>query len=345
MQQVAAATPYTPSPLTGRRRLGPAPPIDIFQKTSSTASLGEMAKQKPAPDPPRRINSDSVTKDSKIKFRAEDLVTDIVLGAGSGGVVCKVMHVPTQTFMARKTIKMGVLDTCEQEKLEKQILRELRILRLCRSPRVVTFHGAFLHDGDISIMMEYMDLGTLERIYRKIGVLPEQIIGLVTLQILEGLIYLYDNHKIVHRDIKPSNILVNSVGLVKIADFGVSKELANGTLAATFTGTQGYLAPERVREGTSCTPSSDVWSLGLTVMELALGGFPIPAEALPSIFDLLQYIEQEPSPTLPAGKFSPEFCEFTSLCLIKDARQRPHPKQLMDTAFSASSGSGRSGTA
>ncbi|KAL2913892.1 MAP kinase kinase (MEK) [Polyrhizophydium stewartii] len=304
----------------GTKRLGPAPPIDLFNKTNSVGSLADVSLDGAGIAPASRINTDSISKDSKIKFRAEDLQTLLVLGAGSGGVVTKI-------------IKMGVHDTAEQQKLEKQILRELRILRLCQSPRVVSFYGAFLHDGDINIMMEHMDLGTLERVYRKTGPIPERIVGQVAGCILEGLIYLYEHHKIVHRDIKPSNILANSLGEVKIADFGVSKELSNGTQAATFTGTQGYLAPERVREGTACTPASDVWSLGLTLMELAMGAFPIPAEALPSIFDLLEFIENEPSPTLPAGRFSPEFCEFTAACLIKDPKQRPHPKQLLDTAF------------
>ncbi|OAJ42153.1 hypothetical protein BDEG_25650 [Batrachochytrium dendrobatidis JEL423] len=239
MQQLQQPA-FTASPLTGRKRLGPAPPIDLFKKTNSIGSLIDVSLQ--TPEVPRRINVDSISKDSKIKFCAEDLVTDIVLGSGSGGVVSKVKHIPTGMLMARKVIKMSVFEQCGQDKLEKQILRELRILRLCRSPRVVTFYGAFLDQGDINIMMEYMDMGTLERVYRKTGVLSEPIIAQVTLRILEGLIYLYENHKIVHRDIKPSNILVNSNGDIKIADFGVSKELSNGTQAATFTGTQGYLA-------------------------------------------------------------------------------------------------------
>ncbi|KAI8918061.1 kinase-like domain-containing protein [Entophlyctis helioformis] len=326
------AIPATPSPLTGRKRLGPAPPIDLFKKTASVGSLADVSlpassdgdsQAQPQSQAIKRINAESVAKDSKLKFRAADLETISVLGSGSGGTVSKVLHTPTKKLMARKVCPT------EQERLEKMIMRELRILRLCRSPRVVTFYGAFLEEGDINIMMEFMDIGTLESVYRKVKPIPEQIVTQITLHILEGLIYLYDNHKIVHRDIKPSNILINSNGEVKIADFGVSKEISNGTQAATFTGTQGYLAPERVRDGTACTAASDVWSLGLTVMEVALGSFPIPPEAMATIFDLLQYIEEEPAPSLPADKFSEEFCEFTSLCLVKDPQKRMHPQQLL----------------
>jgi mitogen-activated protein kinase kinase len=233
------------------------------------------------------------------------------------------------------------MDESEREKTEKRILRELKILKICKSPYIVEFHGAFAHEGDISICMEFMDLGSLDYIYKKTGPIPEDIISKITVPCLKGLqcmffflslllcaneVYsmclnfkilrldLYNTHKIVHRDIKPSNILLNAAGEIKIADFGVSKELVNGTMAKTFTGTQGYLAPERVREGRIHSVESDVYSLGLTLMELATARFPFPPEGhppLPSVIDLLRYIEEEPSPTLPEGRFSEEFNDFT----------------------------------
>ena len=88
-----------------------------------------------------------------------------------------------------------------QERMEKRILRELRILKVCRSPHIVSFYGAFMHQGDICIMMEFMDLGSLDKIYLKTGSFPELIAGIVTYHILQGLIYLYNHHKIVHRGI------------------------------------------------------------------------------------------------------------------------------------------------
>lgn len=86
-----------------------------------------------------------------------------------------------------------------QEKIEKRILRELRILKVCRSPEIVSFYGAFMNEGDLCIMMEFMDVGSLDSIYNKMGVVPEHIIGGIGYHILTGLIYLYQNHKIVHR--------------------------------------------------------------------------------------------------------------------------------------------------
>jgi serine/threonine protein kinase len=112
-------------------------------------------------------------------------------------------------------------------------------------------------------------------------------------------------------DIKPSNILVNTNGQVKIADFGVSKEVTN-TQARTFTGTQGYLAPERVQSGKDYNVISDIWSLGLSLIEVSTGRFPYPPEGHPpmSFFDLITYIHENPAPTLPPGKFSPQFEDF-----------------------------------
>jgi mitogen-activated protein kinase kinase len=129
-------------------------------------------------------------------------------------------------------------------------------------------------------------------------------------------------------DIKPTNILFNSDGLAKIADFGVSKE-TEATLALTFIGTQCFLAPERIREGSPCTPASDVWALALAMMEIALARFPFPTEAMGSYFDMMQYVLQEPSPTLPQHLFTREFEEYCKLSLMKDPKERPHPQQLM----------------
>jgi len=120
--------------------------------------------------------------------------------------------------------------------------------------------------------MEFMDKGSLDNIYKKIGPIDIEIVGRVALAVLEGLTYLYDVHRIIHRDIKPSNILFNSAGQIKICDFGVSGELIN-SIADTFVGTSTYMSPERI-QGAQYTVKSDVWSLGISLIELALGRFP-----------------------------------------------------------------------
>lgn len=138
-----------------------------------------------------------------------------------------------------------------------------------------------------------------------------------------------------HRDIKPSNILVNSRGSIKLCDFGVSGELIN-SIADTFVGTSTYMAPERI-QGEKYTVKSDVWSFGLTIMELAIGKFPFAAseqlsdaESAPAgILDLLQQIVHEPAPRLPKSDAFPQILEdMIQKCLYKEPEKRPTPQEL-----------------
>ncbi|KAJ9123771.1 hypothetical protein QFC24_003545 [Naganishia onofrii] len=189
------------------------------------------------------------------------------LGAGAGGTVDKVVHVPTGTVMAKKLVLIDA-----KPAVRKQILRELQIMHTCASPFIVSFYGAFMKEPHICICMEYMDRTSLDGVYKKHGAIGIQVVGKIAEAVLEGLTYLYDVHRIIHRDIKPSNILVNSRGAIKICDFGVSGELIN-SIANTFVGTSTYMSPERIQGG-NYSVKSDVWSLGISLIELALGRFP-----------------------------------------------------------------------
>lgn len=200
-------------------------------------------------------------------LRNEDLKDLKELGQGNGGSVKKVEHIPTGTFMAKKIVLIDA-----KPSVRKQILRELQIMHDCRSKYIISFYGAYLADPNICICMEYMDKGSLDGIYKKIGAIDIDVVAVVALAVLEGLTYLYDAHRIIHRDIKPSNILCNSQGEIKICDFGVSGELVN-SIADTFVGTSTYMSPERI-QGAPYTVKSDVWSLGVSLIELALGRFP-----------------------------------------------------------------------
>lgn len=175
---------------------------------------------------------------------------------------------------------------------------------------------------------------SLDSISKNFGPVRVDVLGKIAEAVLEGLTYLYVSHKIMHRDIKPSNILVNSRGHIKIIDFGVSSEL-EGSIAETFVGTGTYMAPERI-QGSPYTVKSDVWSVGLTLMELAIGKFPFnsdpgeEAEGPQGILDLLQQIVLEPPPKLPKSDAFPSILEdMIEKCLMKDPAQRPTPQQLV----------------
>ena len=178
---------------------------------------------------------------------------------------------------------------------------------------------------------------SLDRISKDFGPVRVDVLGKITEAILSGLNYLYDVHRIMHRDIKPSNVLVNSRGYIKLCDFGVSGELVN-SIADTFVGTSTYMAPERI-QGAKYSIKSDVWSVGLTVMELAIGRFPFDASDAAAgdrasagpmgILDLLQQIVHEPAPRLPqSDAFPPILDEMIQKCLLKNPDDRPTPRQL-----------------
>ncbi|XP_044256669.1 dual specificity mitogen-activated protein kinase kinase dSOR1 [Tribolium madens] len=268
------------------------------------------------------------------------------LGSGNGGVVIKVRH-KSGLIMARKLIHLEV-----KQAIKLQIIRELKVLHECNFTHIVGFYGAFYSDGEISICMEYMDAGSLDLILKKAGRIPENILGKITVAVLKGLSYLRDKHAIMHRDVKPSNILINSSGDIKICDFGVSGQLID-SMANSFVGTRSYMSPERL-QGTHYSVQSDIWSLGLSLVEMAIGMYPIPPpdpETLKAmfesrndndspdhtkgprpmaIFELLDYIVNEPPPKLPSGLFSDEFKDFVDRCLRKNPDERADLKTLMN---------------
>ncbi|XP_055380464.1 dual specificity mitogen-activated protein kinase kinase dSOR1 [Condylostylus longicornis] len=279
----------------------------------------------------------------------EDLEKLGELGSGNGGVVVKVRHIPTQLIMARKLIHLEV-----KPSIKKQIIRELKILHECNFPHIVGFYGAFYSDGEISICMEYMDGGSLDLILKRAGRIPETVLGKITSAVLKGLSYLRDKHAIMHRDVKPSNILVNSSGEIKICDFGVSGQLID-SMANSFVGTRSYMSPERL-QGTHYSVQSDIWSLGLSLVEMAIGMYPIPppdAKTLDAIFnktseetnqaviepksmaifELLDYIVNEPPPKLEHVSFSDEFKDFVDKCLKKNPEERADLKTLLNHSW------------
>ncbi|OWB54608.1 hypothetical protein B5S28_g458 [[Candida] boidinii] len=226
-------------------------------------------------DPERKASTDELIENIRnlelgleyqIPIKADELVTLKKLGSGNSGSVSKVLHLPTQKTMARKIIHLET-----KEVIQSQIIRELRIMHECDSPFITGFYGSFLHEGDVVICMEYIDCGSLDKVFRLTGSFPEFILKHAAFSVLSGLNYLYDNHRIIHRDIKPSNILLDSKGNIKLCDFGVSRELIS-SMADTFVGTSTYMSPERIQGGVYSV-KGDVWSLGLVLYELASGKF------------------------------------------------------------------------
>ena len=196
----------------------------------------------------------------------------------------------TGMVMAMKEIRLEL-----DESKFAAIIMELDILHRCISPYIVDFYGAFFQEGAVYICMEFMDGGSIDKLYGD-GV-PEVVLQKITHSTTMGLKSLKDDHNIIHRDVKPTNILVNTRGQIKICDFGVSGNLV-ASFAKTNIGCQSYMAPERISGGglamAGANPGggtysvqSDIWSLGLTIIECAMGRYPYPPETYNNIFSQL----------------------------------------------------------
>ncbi|CAH2054868.1 unnamed protein product [Thlaspi arvense] len=278
--------------------------------------------------------STTVTSCTSNTVSVSELERINVLGSGNGGAVYKVSHKTTSEMYALKKVK-GDMDSASRN----QLLREIQILRLVDSPYVVKCHDIFEKpSGEVSILMEYMDLGTLESL-RGNAVTEDQLASIAR-QVLKGLSYLH-GLKIVHRDIKPANLLRNSKGEVKIADFGVSKIMVKSLdKCNSFTGTCAYMSPERfdseaadAEEDKSNVYAGDVWSFGLTMLEILVGYFPLlPQGHKPDWGTLMCAVCNGEPPKAPHG-CSGELKSFIDCCLRKKPSERWTASRLLAHPF------------
>ncbi|XP_041633578.1 dual specificity mitogen-activated protein kinase kinase 6 isoform X1 [Cheilinus undulatus] len=285
--------------------------------------------------PPRDLDSKACVTigDQNFVVKADDLEQIAELGRGAYGVVDKMRHVPSGVIMAVKRIRATV-NTLEQ----KRLLMDLDIsMRTVDCFYTVTFYGALFREGDVWICMELMDT-SLDKFYKKViekgKTIPEDILGKITVAIVKALEHLHSNLSVIHRDVKPSNVLINTEGQVKMCDFGISGHLVDSVAKTMDAGCKPYMAPERINPDLNqkgYSVKSDIWSLGITMIELAILKFPYDSWGTP--FQQLKQVVDEPSPQLPADRFSPEFVDFISQCLRKKPNERPAYTELMQHPF------------
>ncbi|XP_023813294.1 dual specificity mitogen-activated protein kinase kinase 6 [Oryzias latipes] len=309
----------------GRKKVpGPKLPKEVFMSPQPTAAA-----------PPRDLDSKACVTigDQNFVVKADDLEQIEELGRGAYGVVDKMKHVPTNVIMAVKRIRATV-NTLEQ----KRLLMDLDIsMRTVDCHYTVTFYGALFREGDVWICMELMDT-SLDKFYKNViekgKTIPEDILGKIAVAIVKALEHLHRNLSVIHRDVKPSNVLINTLGQVKMCDFGISGHLVDSVAKTMDAGCKPYMAPERINPDLNqkgYSVKSDIWSLGITMIELAILKFPYDSWGTP--FQQLKQVVDEPSPQLPADRFSPEFVDFISQCLRKAPRERPAYTELMNHSF------------
>ncbi|KAI0062900.1 kinase-like protein [Artomyces pyxidatus] len=258
---------------------------------------------------------------------SDDVFDEVTrLGEGAGGAVHEVRDRRTGQIMARKTITT-------REAPMKQLVRELGVITNIRHVNIIRFYGAYMSpsSSEVKVVMEVCDGKSLEAVGRRIkergARVGEKVAGRLAEGILQGLNYLHSK-KLIHRDIKPSNILLSREGVVKLCDFGVSGELIESR-AGTFTGTSLYMAPERL-SGLEYSIRADVWSTGLSLLELVQNRFPFSSD-LPPI-ELMIHITQSEPPQLEdeAGvHWSDAMKDFIKETLRVDPALRPTPKDML----------------
>lgn len=243
------------------------------------------------------------------------------LGRGAYGAVYSAKDRLTNRQVAIKEIDLDSTDDLSE------VQHEIRILSSCKHPNITQYYTSEVVGTKLLIVMEFMGAGSCLDLLTA-GPFSESTISYIMGACLRALIYLHDQGKI-HRDIKAANILVSVNGEVKLADFGVSTQLSNNlSKRITFVGTPYWMAPEIIKHD-EYSFSADIWSLGITAIEMAFGRPPL-SQFHP--FDVLSKILDDQPPSL-GSQFSDDFNDFVNLCLKKDPSERSNAKSLLDHKF------------
>ncbi|SCU85345.1 LAFA_0D15170g1_1 [Lachancea sp. 'fantastica'] len=248
-----------------------------------------------------------------------------VIGRGKFGIVYKGYHIKTRQVCAMKILN---LDSADDE--VEDVQKEIQFLSSLKNvPNITHYYGSYLNDTKLWVIMEFCAGGSLRTLLRP-GKIGEQYIGVIMREILTALMHIHRDG-VIHRDIKAANVLITNDGHVKLCDFGVAAQLSQTKIRRqTMAGTPYWMAPEVIMEGVYYDTKVDIWSLGITIFEIATGNPPYcDVEALRA----MQLITKSKPPRLEGRQYSTALKEIIALCLDEDPKERSSAEDLLKTKF------------
>jgi len=249
------------------------------------------------------------------------------LGEGASGKVYKASHKKASFDIAIKVIHAS------NHQILEDLDKEINVLLACKNSLIVSYYGSFIADEEVWILMDYCSLGSVKDVMKLVKEpLSERQCGYILQQVLFGLVYLHKGN-ILHLDIKAANVLLTDTGDVKLADFGVSEQLRDMNTfidAIDYVGSPLFMAPEVIRKD-KYNDRADIWSLGITIIEM-VEGRP-PNTDINSIEKLPELANRDPPTFSNPSHWSSNFNNFLATCLVKDYELRPSAIELLTHEF------------
>ncbi|KAH3744672.1 Protein kinase domain [Pelomyxa schiedti] len=240
------------------------------------------------------------------------------LGKGAYATVYKARHIDSGCVMAIKILPIeGNMEHIQE------LQSEIDVLKKCRSPQIVSYFGSMVSGDDLWIMMEHCGCGSVKDMMKAaMDTLSEAQLAFICCETLKGLVHLHSIN-VIHHDIKAGNILITEEGQVKIADFGLSQQYQDihSVKAEDFVGSPLYMSPEVLRKSKYNAKVTDIWSLGITVIEMAEGS--PPNMRMCSFEQLLAAIERAPPKFAKPQFWHKDLIDFVSKCLTREVDTRP----------------------